>query len=114
LLNADRQPSVIIISPPMGFYRAETLHRMSKALASNFGQGTAIVFDFSMSPFLSSSAIAELLALRKRTIGFGAQIKLVLDIGRPGIQRFLEQTHLDRLFPVCGRVEEAIDASEIR
>jgi anti-anti-sigma regulatory factor len=94
----------------MSFYSTETLHRVSEALTSNFGRGAAIIFDFSKTPFLSSSVIADLLLLRKRTAGSGAQMKLVFDMGKPGVQQFLDQTHLDRLFPVCGRVEEAIEA----
>jgi len=109
ILNTDHK-SAVIINPPFNFYRAEALHHISELLASSDGRGVSLVFDFSRAPFICSAAIGALLALRKGMTSPGDQIRLVLDMGKSGVRQFLDQTYLDRLFPVFGSVEEAVQA----
>jgi anti-anti-sigma regulatory factor len=106
LLNTHQPPS-LVVNPPTDFYTVETVRRISESLPSVLGEGASLIFDFSKSPFLSSSAIGELLILRRRLSASAIQIKLVVDTAKPGVQHFLDRTHLDRMFPVFGSVEQA-------
>jgi anti-anti-sigma regulatory factor len=108
-LDADRNPA-LVINPPLNFHGADATRSILESLPSIVGQGASVIFDYSNGSFLSSSAIGELLVLRKTMNRSGAQIKLVLDTGKPGVRLFLSQTHLDRLFPICSTVDEALQA----
>ena len=66
-----------------------------------------LVLDLETLPFINSAALGYLIKVQRTMAGHGGEF--VLTRVRPALQRILEMTQLDRIFPAFATQEEAID-----
>lgn len=67
-----------------------------------------LILDLTRTTFVDSMTLGVMLGAMKRLRGRGGLVRLVVD--RPDIRRIFEITLLDGIFPLHGRLEEALAA----
>ena len=103
-----RHGLVVVVKPPSDFCTSLSIQGHFRPLPSNLGRCSAAIIDLADADLLSSSAIAEIVALHKDINAMGRRLELVMDASV--IRESLHSKCLDQVLSIHSCVREALES----
>ena len=100
--------AAVVLKPSQGFHELQNPCHIWQHLSSCIDCCVVVVLDLSEMPSLTSSAVAEVVTLHKKTNDSGSLLRIAVSRARAVVRETLHTLHLDQLLAIHDSVEEAL------